>query len=273
MRFPARRSLRRPRGSCRARARKILDWFDQYRNGIQANTDNARFRCLQSLVESFKTDSLAPIDRVLEHFPECTEALVLRGFASQPSTKKIAYLERAIRTGPECAVALSLLAAEYNDVGRKRESTTLLLRLVTCSPDLADGHFLPGHLLLEEGQDAAAAHHLQRAVQLAKDTEASRRAQKILARRLKGVHPIPVGNQEGFQQATGVGAVPQDAVTEEPSGRTLSRRAILAISVASVFLIGGPLAQQAGANAAVLGIMVGIAVFVGLSVAFGSKRG
>lgn len=249
--------------------RRVQKWCET----LQTNDNFAaspQFVAFHSLIEGVVSDSYASLDRAISRFPGSPEALVIRGLFAQAG-EKTSFFENAVTKNPKLPIALFLLATEYAAAGRKKDSVAQMLRVLEVCPDLAEANFVLGKEALDTSQLVAAAHFFRRVMALQPASQLGKQAKQEIDSRLATVGVTDSGRPVSEVPPFDLEAIPETTAHRSGTPTRLAHWKIIVISIASVFIVGGPIAMAFGTHDARVGVAAGVAVYLILRAIFGRR--
>jgi tetratricopeptide (TPR) repeat protein len=116
--------------------------------------------------------AMALIEELLQDTPEDTDILAMYARVMQKERKlsqAVEAYEKVLDISPEKRNVYLILGGLYVQMDQLDRAIEVFSQLIEKFPDSYAGHLFLGKILLEKGEDAAAEHHLERALELESD--------------------------------------------------------------------------------------------------------
>ncbi|OGN89207.1 MAG: hypothetical protein A2Y88_06630 [Chloroflexi bacterium RBG_13_48_10] len=231
----------------------VLSWFQ----GFQGESDrhNPYFQAIDFILRptSKKKDS---IETALQENPQNAELLFLQAISLRDHNLSVEKLKLAVENKPLFPAGLYLLGIFSLELKQVEAAENYLKQAVEQAPDFLEAHYQLGSLytLYIPNSNEQSAYHFKKVIELDPDGGAGKDAKKVLEDKAEPQYGQRVG------------------------GSTRSRRGgmsiltILGISLLTVALFAGPVANFLKITNPTIGILAGLFVFIGLYSAFGRKK-
>jgi tetratricopeptide (TPR) repeat protein len=232
----------------------VLGWFKDFMD--ESDRNNPYFQSIAFILQppSKKKDS---IEAALQQHPRNAELLFLQAISLRDRNASINKLNQALEDKPQFPAALYLLGIFSLQLNQVEAAEGYLKQAVEQSPDFLEAHYQLGSLYslyMPESPDKAKAH-LEKVVALDPEGGAGRDAKKVLEGKI----------QPQFGQRVGGGAGARRG--------GMSILTIAGISLLTVVLFSGPVANLLNIDNPSIGILAGLFVFVGLYSATRRRKG
>jgi tetratricopeptide (TPR) repeat protein len=231
----------------------VTAWFKEF----QSETDghNPYFQALDFILQqaSKKKDS---IEAALREHPDNSELLFLQAISLRDRNAAIEKLKLALKDKPEFPACLYLLGIFSLQMNQVQMAEGYLKRAVEQAPDFLEAHYQLGSLytLYIPNSGEQSKLHFQRVIELDPEGGAGKDAQKVLETNSKPQYGQRIGG--------------------DPASRRggMSILTILGISLLTVALFSGPIANFFKITSPLMGILAGLFVFIGLYSAVGRRK-
>jgi len=233
--------------------KEVLSWFKEFQSG--SDLHNPYYQALDFILQppSKKKNS---IETALQEHPNNAELLFLQAISLRDRNASIEKLKLAVQNKPEFPAALYLMGIFSLQLNQVEAAEGHLKQAVALSPDFLEAHYQLGSLysLYIPNSGEQSKMHFQKVIELDPEGGAGKDARKVLE-----------------SQA-------QPQFGQRISGSSVSRRGgmsiltILGISLLTVVLFSGPVANFFKITNPTIGILAGLFVFIGLYSAVGRRK-
>ena len=230
----------------------ILNWYEVFQGA--ADQHNPYFQAIHFILQppAKKTNS---IEKALQEHPTNSELLFLQAISLRDRNKSIEKLKLALEEKPGFPSALYLLGIFSLQMNQVDAAEEYLKQAVEQAPDFLEAHYQLGSLYHQYKPEKIEQSriHLQRVVELDPEGGAGKDAMRVLEGKA----------QPQYGQKAGGGASAQRG--------GMSMLTIIGISLLTVALFSGPIANMFKITNPTIGIVAGLFVFIGLYTRFGRK--
>jgi tetratricopeptide (TPR) repeat protein len=231
----------------------VLAWWHGFYG--EPEHHNPYFQAIEFILQS-SSKKVATIEAALKEHPDNPELLFLQSISLRDRNKSIEKLKLAVENKPEFPAALYLLGIFSLQLNQVEAATGYLKQAIDLAPDFLEAHYQLGSLYSLYVPDSVeqAKLHFEKVVALDPEGGAGRDARKVLENNA----------QPQFGQRVG----------GSPTSRrgSMSIFTILGLSLLTVWLFSGPLANILKINNPMIGIIAGLFVFIGLYSAWGKRK-
>ncbi len=231
----------------------VTDWFAGFWS--ESEKHNPYFQALDFILKP-TSKKVGSIEAALQDNPHNPELLFLQAIALRDRNASIEKLKRAVENKAEFPAAFYLLGIFSLELQHPQEAETYLAKAVEQAPDFLEAHYQLGSLYSLYIPDSAekARQHFEKVIELDPEGGAGKDAKKVLEENTEPQYGQRIGT----------------STTTRKGG--LSTLTILGISLLTVVLFSGPVAQFLKINNPSIGILAGIFVFIGLYSLAGRKK-
>lgn len=231
----------------------VTDWYTRF--WIETEKHNPYYQALDFILKP-TSKKVASIEAALQDNPNNSELLFLQAIALRDRNASIEKLKKAVEYKPEFPAALYLLGIFSLELNQVQAAETYLRKAVEQAPDFLEAHYQLGSLYSLYIPDSAekASQHFQKVIELDPEGGAGKDARKVLDENREPQYGQRVGK----------------STTARKGG--LSIFTILGISLLTVVLFSGPVAQFLKITNPSIGILAGIFVFIGLYSLTGRRK-
>ena len=231
----------------------VLNWFKEFYN-LQGQ-HNPYFQAVNFILQPPSKKKVS-IETALQEHPNNAELLFLQSISLRDRNTSIEKLKLAIENKPEFPAAFYLLGIFSLQMNQVEAAEGYLKQAVSLAPDFLEAHYQLGSLysLYIPNSSEQATLHYQKVIELDPEGGAGRDAKKVLE------------NKEQPQYGQRVGS--------SPSARRggMSFLTILGISLLTMVLFSGPIANLFHITNPTVGIVAGLFVFMALYLAWGRRK-
>ena len=231
----------------------VISWFVDFYT--VSDQHNPYYQALDFILKprSKKSES---IEKALEGNPNNAELLFLQAISLRDHNMSIEKLKQAVANKPEFPACLYLLGIYSLELNKVEAAENYLKQAVALAPDFLEANYQLGSLYTLYIPDSAeqAKIHFQRVIELDPEGGAGKDAQKVLETQAQPQYGQRIGGGAGRR------------------GGGMSILTILGISLLTVVLFSGPIANLFNINTPLIGILAGMFVFLGLYSAFNRRK-
>ncbi len=231
----------------------VLGWFKEFQTDSEKH--NPYYQTLDFILEppSKKKES---IENALKEHPHQPELLFLQAMALRDRSASVEKLKQAVANKPDFSTALYMLGIFSLQMNQVKPAEDYLNHATQIASDFLEAHYQLGSLysLYIPDSSEQAAIHFQKVIELDPDGGAGKDARKVLEEKTEPQYGQRVGSVVGGRRGG------------------MSILTILGISLLTVVLFSGPVANLFKITSPLIGVLAGIFVFIGLSSAFGRKK-
>jgi tetratricopeptide (TPR) repeat protein len=231
----------------------VTDWFTGF--WTEGEKHNPYYQALDFILKP-TSKKVSSIETALQDNPNNAELLFLQAIALRDRNSSIARLKQAIYNKPEFPAALYLLGIFSLEISQVQEAEIYLNKAVEQAPNFLEAHYQLGSLYSLYIPDATekARQHFQKVIELDPEGGAGKDARKVLEE----------NKEPQYGQRAG------RSTTARKGG--LSILTIAGISLLTVVLFSGPVAQFLKITNPSIGILAGLFVFIGLYSMLGRRK-
>jgi tetratricopeptide (TPR) repeat protein len=232
----------------------VVSWFAGFQT--ESERHNPYVQTMKFIIETNDKKKKAYLDTALSDHPNNAELLFFQAVYLQDRKQSIEQLRLAVENKFEFPAAFFLLGIFSLQVNQIEAAENYLKQAVRQAPDFLEAHYQLGSLysLYIPDAEELAKKHFEKVIELDPDGETGRDAKKVLES-----NAMPQFGQRIARQAGRRGG--------------LSILTILGLSLLAVWLFAYPIASMFNiANPAVVGVMAGVLVFIGLYSANNRRR-
>jgi len=231
----------------------VLSWFKEFQT--ESDKHSPYFQALDFILQP-PSKKKASIETALQEHPDNSELLFLQAISLRDRNASIEKLKLAVENKAGFPAALYLLGIFSLQLNQVEAAEGYLKQAVELAPDFLEAHYQLGSLysLYIPNSTEQSTMHFQKVIELDPEGGAAKDAKKVLESKV------------------------QPQYGQRVSGRTGERRGgmsiltILGISLLTVVLFSGPIANLFKITNPTVGILAGVFVFIGLYSAWGRKR-
>jgi tetratricopeptide (TPR) repeat protein len=231
----------------------ITEWFSGF--WPESEKHNPYYQTLDFILQP-ASKKVSSIKSALRDNPDNSELLFLQAIALRDRNASIEKLRQAIGNKAEFPAALYLLGIFSLEINQVEAAEVYLKRAVEQAPDFLEAHYQLGSLysLYIPESSEKAKQHFQKVIELDPQGGAGIDAKKVLEKNTEPQYGQRIGR----------------STTTRKGG--MSILTILGISLLTVVLFSGPVAQFLNINNPIIGILAGMFVFIGLYSAVGRRK-
>lgn len=231
----------------------VLAWFKEFYN-LQ-DQHNPYFQAFNFILQP-PSKKVASIETALQEHPNNAELLFLQSISLRDHNVSIEKLKLAIDNKPEFPAALYLLGIFSLELNQVEAAEGYLKRAISLAPDFLEAHYQLGSLyfLYFPNSSEQVTMHFQKVIELDPEGGAGKDAKKVLENKTQPQYGQRVGGKPGSRRGG------------------MSILTILGISLLTVVLFSGPIANLLHITNPTVGIVAGLFVFIGLYSAWGRRK-
>jgi tetratricopeptide (TPR) repeat protein len=231
----------------------VLNWFKEFQTASEKH--NPYFQALDFILEP-RSKKKESIETALQEHPNQPELLFLQAIAMQDRSASIEKLKLAVAGKRDFPAALYLLGIFSLQMNQVQTAESYLKQAAELAPDFLEAHYQLGSLysLYIPNSVDQATTHFQKVIELNPGGEAGKDARKVLEEKTEPQYGQRIGSVTGGRRGG------------------MSMLTILGISLLTVVLFSGPIANLFKITNPTVGILAGLFVFVGLYSAFGRRK-
>ncbi len=231
----------------------VTDWFKAFQTSAEEHSPY--YQALDFILQP-RSKKIVSIERALAENPNNAELLFLQALALRDHNASIEKLKQALMNKPEFPAASYLVGIFSLELNQVKVAEEYLNRAVELAPDFLEAHYQLGSLysLYIPNSEDQAKLHFEKVIALDPDGGAGKDARKVLEENTEPQY----GQRVGKSTSGGKGG--------------MSILTIIGISLLTVVLFSGPIAQLFHITSPLVGIMAGLFVFIGLYSAVGRKK-
>lgn len=231
----------------------VLDWFTAFSSGAEIH--NPYYQALNFIIAPNNKKKVA-IETALQEHPNNGELLFFQALALRDHVRSIEKLKQAVEDKPQFAAAYYMIGIYSLELGEVQAAETNLKVATEIAPDFLEAHYQLGNLYSVYIPDASdqAKVHFEKVIELDPDGEAGKDAKKVLETNSAPQFGQRVAGTRGRRAG-------------------MSIFTILGISLMAVWIFAYPISSYFKIpNPAVVGVLAGMFVFVGLYSVNNRKR-
>lgn len=230
----------------------VLSWNKEFEN--EADRHNPYFQALDFILQP-QSKKKAFIEAALQENPNNGELSFLQAISIQDRSLSIEKLKLAVQNKPEFPAALYLLGIFSLQLNQVQAAEDYLKRTIELAPNFLEAHYQLGSLysLYIPDSNEQARVHFQKVIELDPEGGAGKDARKVLEKNTQPQYGQRITGSTGSRKGG------------------MSILTILGISLLTVVLFSGPIANLFKITNPTMGILAGLFVFIGLYSAFGRR--
>jgi tetratricopeptide (TPR) repeat protein len=233
--------------------KEVLSWFKDFQT--EAEKHNPYYQTLDFILQPSSRKQVS-IETALKEHPNQAELLFLQAMAMRDRSLSVDKLKMAVVNKPDFATALYMLGVFSLQMNQVQPAEDYLNQATKIAPDFLEAHYQLGSLysLYLPNSSEQAAIHFQKVIEIDPEGGAGIDAKKVLEEKTEPQYGQRIGNIVGGRRGG------------------MSMLTILGISLLTVVLFSGPIANLFKITNPLIGVLAGVFVFIGLSSAFGRKK-
>jgi tetratricopeptide (TPR) repeat protein len=231
----------------------VLSWFKDFMK--ESDRHNPNFQSIDFILQPASKKKVS-IETALQEHPQKAELLFLQSISLRDHSVSIEKLKLALQDKPNFSAALYLMGIFSLELNQVEAAEGYLKQAIEMAPDFLEAHYQLGSLYSMYIPDSAelAKMHLERVIELDPEGGAGKDAKRVLES----------NSQPQYGQRVGGGASPRRG--------SMGMLTIIGISLLTVALFAGPIANVFHITNPTIGIVAGMFVFIGLYARFGRKK-